>query len=128
MKFKFAIALMFCAIASTGAQAQMARLESPRGFYAGLDFDYLTATGISFTGGDLALGYRFNRFFGVESGALYTRGSGINLTSEYAEFRGYLPLLAGRLSLIGSGGVALAQTSAPSGPGCRIGAGLAYRR
>lgn len=108
--------LLATLFASSTIATAAPRLSSPRGFYVALDYDHATASSSSFDGGDVALGYRFNRRFGFEGGLLLSRVSGVALTSTYVEAQ-YLVGLWGNTSLEFSAGGAFATASASFGGG-----------
>ena len=137
-KYAFAITALIAAIASCEtANAQIFRpsaaTSSARFFYGTAGYDHYSASGGSLDGGGLGLGWRINRWLGLEGGGQYLRGSGADVFNGHAEVLLHFPI-GSRASIFAAAGGAYAHVSSTVGPvtvtsnstGYRAGFGLEY--
>lgn len=111
------IAVALAAVTASGAASAAdggRPLPSVKGFYAGGGYDYTQVSGASFSGGDVLLGYRFNRRFALEVGAIVAPYAGVTITSTYAEAQYSFGVWKDTRMFLAAGG-SYASVSASSG-------------
>lgn len=128
-----AVALLTLCIMTSAAIAAPAAPAPQQFWYSYGEFDYYSGAGQSLDGGGVGVGWRIDRFLGLQGGFQYTEKSGVDVSNGYAEAMAILPLTR-RLDLYGSfgGSYATASTSfdgvslSISRSGYRAGAGVEY--
>jgi hypothetical protein len=136
-RFAAALAALVIGISGGGAQAQIFRppatLAAQNYTYGFVGYDHYSASGGAMDGGGLGLGWRINRWLGLQGGGQYLRGSGTDVFNGYAEVQLHFPL-GSRASIFAAAGGAYAHASASvagfsvtsDAGGYRAGLGLEY--
>lgn len=124
--------LVFVALPSYAAPYR--RPDPAPDFYVDVGYDRAWGSGEGLNGVNVAVGYRFGRYFAVEGGFDAASVQGVSLISDYVEVRAYAPINS-HISFFGSAGPAFATARASgggffvgtSGAGMRVGGGIEDR-